>query len=169
MSVESRLKDVEESLRLLRDANRLQGRRVSVTAPTDNDHIGWNATTKKWEPKTIITSGTFTPTLTNTTNIDASTAFECQYLRIGNVVTVSGKVDVDATTSGSSTVLGMTLPFATTFGNQEECGGVGNYTALSTSGPGIYADTTNDRALFQWLAGASSNQRIMFTLTYQVI
>ena len=51
MTIESRLSDVEESLRLLRDADRLQGRRVSATAPTSNYYLGWNATTKKWEPK----------------------------------------------------------------------------------------------------------------------
>ena len=50
MSVESRLTDLEESIRLLRDANRLQGRRVSATAPTDGNLLRWNATTKKWEP-----------------------------------------------------------------------------------------------------------------------
>ena len=51
MSVESRLADVEESLRLLRDANRLQGRRFSAEAPTDDYLIGWDNTAKKWEPK----------------------------------------------------------------------------------------------------------------------
>ena len=51
MTIESRLSDVEESLRLLRDADRLQGRRMSATAPTDNYYVGWNNTTKKWEPK----------------------------------------------------------------------------------------------------------------------
>ncbi len=51
MTVESRLTDVEETLRLLRDADRLQGRRVSAAAPSDLNFMGWNATTKKWEPK----------------------------------------------------------------------------------------------------------------------
>lgn len=51
MTIATRLADVEESLRLLRDANRLQGRPLSATAPTDNYYLGWNNTTKKWEPK----------------------------------------------------------------------------------------------------------------------
>ena len=51
MSVESRLTIVEEKLRLLRDANRLQGRRVSAEAPTNNYYLGWDGTSKKWEPK----------------------------------------------------------------------------------------------------------------------
>ncbi len=169
MSVESRLKDVEESLRLLRDANRLQGRRVSATAPTDNDHIGWNATTKKWEPKTIITSGTFTPTLIAVTNIDGATAYLCHYLRVGDVVTFSGKVDVNPTSAGSATTLGMTLPFSTNFGNDFECAGAGAYAAATSRPAAIIADATNNRATFQWVPEHSDSQRMMFTLTYQVI
>ena len=61
------------------------------------------------------------------------------------------------------------LPIASNLGAQEDLGGVGNYTALSTSGPGIYANITDNRPRFQWLAGASSNQRIMFTFTYRII
>ncbi len=60
MTVESRLTDVEESLRLLRDANRLQSRSLSAAAPNDNELLGWNATTKKWEPKSSITTDTIT-------------------------------------------------------------------------------------------------------------
>lgn len=55
MSIESRLTDVEESLRLLRDADRLQGRRFSAEAPDHGDLAAWNATTKKWEPVAGIT------------------------------------------------------------------------------------------------------------------
>ena len=55
MSVESRLTDVEESLRLLRDADRLQGRRVSAAAPKENGVLGWNKATKKWEPVAGVT------------------------------------------------------------------------------------------------------------------
>lgn len=50
MSVESRLTIVEEGLRLLRDANRLQGRHMSATAPTGLQVIAWDATNKKWIP-----------------------------------------------------------------------------------------------------------------------
>lgn len=54
MSVESRLTIVEESLRLLRNANRLQGRPVSAAAPPANNLLCWNATTKKWEPRSPL-------------------------------------------------------------------------------------------------------------------
>ncbi|KKN15879.1 hypothetical protein LCGC14_0981720 [marine sediment metagenome] len=50
MSVESRLADVEESLRLLRNADRLQGRRFSAAAPSPGAVPSWNTNTKVWEP-----------------------------------------------------------------------------------------------------------------------
>jgi hypothetical protein len=50
MSIESRLADVEESLRLLRNANQLQSRHMSATAPASLQVIAWDATNKKWIP-----------------------------------------------------------------------------------------------------------------------
>lgn len=47
------LANVQEALRLLRDANRLQGRPMSAQAPTSNQLLTWNATAKKWEPSTV--------------------------------------------------------------------------------------------------------------------
>ncbi|KKM22482.1 hypothetical protein LCGC14_1624890 [marine sediment metagenome] len=68
MTIESRLADAEEMLRNLRDANRLQSRRVSAAAPNDNELLGWNATTKKWEPKApTIKTARATSDLTLTT------------------------------------------------------------------------------------------------------
>src|SRR5438552_1367658 len=37
-------------------------------------------------------SGSYTPRLTNVANLSASTAYTCQWMRVGNTVTVSGKV-----------------------------------------------------------------------------
>jgi len=57
----------------------------------------------------VVYSGTYTPTLTNLTNIDASTAFKLQYMRVGKVVTVSGIVNIDPSASGDID-LRMSLP-----------------------------------------------------------
>jgi hypothetical protein len=55
VTVESRLTDVEESLRLLRDANRWQGRRISAAAPSPGAVYRWNNTTSKFEPVPGVT------------------------------------------------------------------------------------------------------------------
>lgn len=58
MSVESRLIELEEAIRLIKNADRLQGRRVSAAAPSANEPMAWNDTTKKWEPAATIAVNT---------------------------------------------------------------------------------------------------------------
>ena len=115
-----------------------------------------------------ITSGTYTPTLTGVTNVAASTAYQCQYLRVGATVHVSGKVDVDPT-AAAATELGISLPVASNFGATEDCAGVGMMPAVSREATAVLADTTNDRASMQWVATDTANRSVYFTFTYQVI
>ncbi len=114
-------------------------------------------------------SGTYTPTITNGTNVDGSTAFECQYMRVGNVVTVSGTVNIDPAATGTYTSIGMSLPVASNFSAAPQLGGVG-CTGLAAQGVfGILADTTNDRAQFDGSFTSAPNQALRFSFTYQVI
>lgn len=114
-----------------------------------------------------IAAGTYTPTLTNVTNLDASTAYQAQYIRIGATVTVSGKVDVDPT-AAAATELGVSLPVASNFGANEDCAGVAHQQAAQEGGA-ISADTANDRASLQFLATGTASRTMYFTFTYQVI
>jgi len=59
-----------------------------------------------------IASGTYTYTITNGTNVAASTAASCVWTRTGNSVTVRGTITIDPTTTGL-TELQITLPIAT--------------------------------------------------------
>lgn len=117
-----------------------------------------------------IASGTYTPTLTNTTNVAASTAYECQWMRVGNVVTVSGKIDIDPTAAGN-TVLGLSLPIASNLGAAEDLAGVGFNPATAGEGLAILGDAVNDRATLQFIAIAAAlgNLSYYFTFTYEVI
>lgn len=115
-----------------------------------------------------LASGTYTPTLTNVTNISASTAYVCQYMRVGSVVTVSGKVDIDATSAGA-VELGMSLPIASNFSAEENCGGVASCDSSGEDPMAIFADFTNDRATFQANKTGTSNHGHHFTFTYRII
>ena len=116
-----------------------------------------------------IFSGTYTPTLTNTTNIASSTAFRCQYMRVGNVVTVSGRVTIDPTASGTLTELSMTLPVDATFADQEELGGVFAGSGSGTGNCGnIRAETSTENALFQFIPDSGASRTYFFTLTYRI-
>lgn len=117
-----------------------------------------------------IASGTYTPTLFNTTNVAASTAYACQWLRVGNVVTVSGKVDIDPTLAGD-TVLGISLPIASNIGAAEDLAGAAQAPGAAAQGAALLGDLTNDRATLQYvaIAAALGNLSYYFTFTYEVI
>src|SRR3990167_484984 len=105
---------------------------------------------------TNVTSGVYTPTLTNVTNIASSTTRQATYIRVGNSVTVAGQVDVDSTTSaGTSSELGISLPVASGFTTAFQCGGtavskIAASTFVVSQTGGIQADATNDRASLQY-------------------
>jgi hypothetical protein len=117
---------------------------------------------------TNITSGTYTPTLTNTTNLDATVAYQSQWLRVGNTVFVSGKVDIDPTAAGVTVDMGMSLPVASNFGSAEDCAGTGFCTAVQ-QGAAILADATNDRARWVFLVNDTANRSFYFSFGYRVI
>lgn len=114
-------------------------------------------------------SGTYTPTLTNVANLDASTAYACQYMRVGSVVTVSGRVDVDPTLAATSTALGITLPIASNFANTEELGGTAASPSVAGQVMAIFADAANNRANLQFVSGDIGNRSTFFQFTYQLI
>lgn len=119
---------------------------------------------------TGVISGTqiYTPTLTAVTNVATSTAFVCQYYRVGNVVTVSGRADVDPTAAGQ-VQLGISLPVPSLFANNFECGGTAFAPAVAGQGAAISADTVNDRAQMEWVTVDTANRSMFFSFTYQVI
>lgn len=114
-------------------------------------------------------TGTYTPTLTNTTNIAASTPFVCQWMRVNNVVTVSGKVDIDVTATGNA-LLGLSLPVASALTLDTQLGGTFTSNAAATPETGcIFADATNDRASFKFIAVNTANNTFFFSFTYLVL
>ena len=115
-----------------------------------------------------LAAGTYTPTLTNVTNLDASTAYQAQYIRVGATVTVSGKVDVDPTANTTNTELGISLPVASNFGADEDCAGVA-HAQTADSGGGVSADTANDRAALKFVSVGTANYTLYFHFSYQVI
>lgn len=113
-------------------------------------------------------SGTYTPNLTNVTNLAASTAYECQYVQVGSVVTVSGLVDVDPTAAGACE-LGLSLPVASNFTAVEQCAGAGVSAVVAGFSAAVLADATNNRAALQWVAVDTANRQMAFTYTYRIL
>ncbi len=113
--------------------------------------------------------GTYTPGLTNVANLTASTAYACQYMRVGNTVTVSGRVDIDPTLAATATQLGIDLPIASNFANANECGGMAAASGIAAQVAAIRADAANNRAELVYISGDVTNQPMYFSLTYLVI
>jgi len=116
----------------------------------------------------IIESGTYTPTVAGLANVDATTANECQYMRVGNVVTVSGRIQVDATASGTLTTVRCSLPIASTFTNEWNLGGAGSYKATFSTNVifSIYAGS--NYAEFRCYPTTTGNMLVPFSFTYQI-
>lgn len=114
--------------------------------------------------------GTYTPTITSVTNITTTTAYQCQYMRVGNVVTVSGKVDIDPAGTGSCAIA-ISIPIASALANDFECGGTGDAGAVPDLHGSIKADPTNDRVELDFtipVAGTITNQSWYFSFTYYI-
>ena len=117
-----------------------------------------------------INGGVYTPTLTNVTNVAASTAYECQWQQIENTVVVSGRVDIDPTAL-VATELGISLPplYPSAFTAVSQCGGTGVSALVGSQCAGIDADITNDRARLRYIPTSTNNAGMQFTFTYRII
>lgn len=86
-------------------------------------------------------------------------------MRIGAVVSVWGKADVDPTTGSTFTQLGISLPLASDFANAHECAG----TASEFDSGKIVGDPTNNRAEMQFTSVDTANHAVYFNYGYRVL
>lgn len=99
-----------------------------------------------------IEEGTYTPTFTNTSNVSSfGTVNSASYMRVGDMVTVSGRVYVNPISANVNTQFRMTLPVSTTFSLFAELGGVLYSKNSQSLGGAILADTTYEQARFQYI------------------
>ncbi len=66
--------------------------------------------------------GTYTPTYSSESNISTLSISDAQFIRVGNVVTVSGKMEIEEAGTGD-TWFRMTIPIASASANTYEAGG----------------------------------------------
>ena len=132
---------------------------------TNGDGVSGNPTLSL--PVGDILVGTYTPTITSGTNVAATTAQVCHYLRVGNQVWVFGFVDIDPTSATTATSISLTLPIASNFTLLTDLSGTA---ANRNQGPGgMYADATNDKAILEFITTANtSNCTWSFTFAYEV-
>lgn len=110
--------------------------------------------------------GTWTPTLNNTTNVASSSANVGRYLRVGNVVHCSVRVEIDVT-AATTTVLGVSLPIASDFASVVNCAGAG--VEVGGMSGEIRADATNNWATFAYTSTVTANNAFYLIFSYQII
>lgn len=117
----------------------------------------------------LIKSEVYTPTLSDVTNLDGSTAFQCLYIRLGHIVVVAGKFAANPTAGApTATELGMTLPIPSNIGAEEDVCGTATASAIQQSAR-IMGDATNNRASIQWSASDTANRNFSFIFMYRII
>lgn len=112
-------------------------------------------------------SGTYTPTVSNTTNVDSSTPLAAQYFRVGDVVTVAGEVDVDPT-AALTTSFELSLPIASNFSATNNAGGGGGANYTTVPGLLVRAVAANDTVQVIYAAGGTGSADVHYTYTYLV-
>ena len=132
---------------------------------TGSDGTGWRPL--NIDPQ-VPSSGTWLPTLDNTTNVSASSAYVGQWMRVGNVVNASVRVDVDPTLTATATALGVALPVASNLASTVDCAGVAFASGIAAQGAAIRGDAANNRAEMAWVAADVTSQPMYCHFTYLV-
>lgn len=119
-----------------------------------------------------LSSGTWIPTLFNTTNVTSSTVGVGQWIRVGDVVNFSIRVSAQAA-SGSSgtpvaTLLGVSMPVAADLTAANQVAGNATIGESPYVSGQVVADTVNDRFSLNWFATSTSNRAITITGTYRL-
>ncbi len=117
-----------------------------------------------------IASGTYTPGAINISNLDSITPNPCQWLRVGNVVTVSGSVDIDPTTTALLVEFRLLLPIVSDFTNTSQLAGTGVANGGGTAIPfRVLGNTSDDDAAFLGYPTATVSHTMGFSFTYVVL
>lgn len=118
----------------------------------------------------LPSSNTYTPTLTNTTNISAATLSQATFVQVGNIVTVNIGVTLTPTASPLNTVLTVTLPVNTATTTQDFVGSGTVFGNLVSNlfASGIVSITSASQATFTFYATAVTPSSANFQFQYKI-
>ena len=117
-----------------------------------------------------LVSSNYTPTISDTSNIAATTSPFAYYTQLGSIVTVFGGLNVDATTDGVLCSLDVSLPVASDFTSPAQLRGFFGANAYPDVGMGVMtADTTNNRAEVTFMPGGTGSNAYSFQFMYRVV
>ena len=118
--------------------------------------------------------GTYTPTITDGANVASSgaTANSGHYIRVGTTVTVSiSSLIINPTAGTTLTIFSVSLPIASNFAGNYDCGGAGAATTTATSVQAIRitSDAALDEAKATFYSVNTASHTPCLTFTYTII
>lgn len=132
-----------------------------------NDFATFDGTQIKKIPAPIE-SGTYTPSLSDLTNLNSATPEPWQYMRVGNVVTVSGTVNVEPTAAaGTITSFLFNVPINSDLQNPGELAGTLWGRENANHGGEIFEDDVNT-GIAQFTAQSVNANNIYLHFTYLI-
>ena len=129
------------------------------------------AASTDWLSAGTFSSGTYTPTLSLAANANTLSANVTQWMRVGDIVTVSGLLSVNKPASGSA-AFSFSLPVAANVAmTQGMCGGVATDTGTVNTMPSWKVDggsSTTTTVRFGTSHSYTGNIDMVFTFTYRL-
>lgn len=121
-------------------------------------------------PAGLIVAGTYTPTISDTVNVAASTIHQLNYIRVGVNVIVSGRIEIDPT-AAVYTAFELTLPIASNLAEFGDLTGSGARSgSVAPLAVTIYGDYVLKKASFEYVCDATlTSQSFYFMFMYRVI
>ena len=116
-----------------------------------------------------LAAGVWTPTANSIANLDASSAAEGQYLRVGATVSFSLQITVDPTAPATSTQLELDLPVASNFGAVTDAAGTCFAPGIASQGAAVLADATADELEIRFISADLTSQTMYCSGSYEVI
>lgn len=118
-----------------------------------------------------VGSGAYSPALSNSVNIASSFIGAFQWLRVGNVITVSGSIDITPTANATVTSVEIALPAPTVVVGAGAIAGAASSLNGSLNPTGIIGSISavpNVRAKLAFVSGSTTNWTWLIHFTYLV-
>lgn len=115
-----------------------------------------------------LTSGTYTPTLTGVLNVDTTTAYPWMWVRVGDIVTVDGSIQIDSTATGETAVRA-SLPVASDLAVFSDLAGSLAGVLAGSLGGQVVAHPSTNQAQMDFLASSTIGNILGIHFAYKVI
>jgi hypothetical protein len=154
-----------------------EGSMLLTNFPTDGGWIKKITTTTgyysgspqaTWVKIGDYTYGTYTPTVTNQTNVNTATGQPSRWMRIGNIVFVSGHVNIKATAPATLTAALVTPPIPSTLATDDLSGTFAAAGGLNIAGSVQEAVSPTNKAIFSYTALDTNADDYYFNFAYVV-